>query len=72
MVFIFFPFFPIPGFVIGILYLIYSAYMAKKGSDNIGHYAHFFGAIYGFIFPVVFKPQLITNFFNEIIRGLTQ
>jgi membrane associated rhomboid family serine protease len=72
VVFIFFPFFPIPGFVIGILYLIYSAYMAKKGSDNIGHYAHFFGAIFGFIFPVLFKPQLIIHFFNEIIQGLSK
>lgn len=72
IVFIFFPFFPIPGFVIGILYLIYSAYMAKKGTDNIGHYAHFFGAIFGFIFPIVFKSQLLTSFINQIIQGFTK
>lgn len=72
IVFIFFPFFPIPGFVIGILYLLYSAYMAKKENDNIGHYAHFFGAIFGFIFPVIFKPSLIIHFFNQIVQGLTQ
>lgn len=70
IVFIFFPFFPIPGFVIGILYLLYSAYMAKNSNDNIGHYAHFFGAIFGFVFPLLFKPKLIIDFFNDIINGL--
>ena len=64
--FIFIPI-PIPAFVFGILYLIYSAYMAKRNSDNIGHDAHFAGAIFGFIFPLILKPSLITNFIDLLI-----
>ena len=36
----------IPGFVFGPLYLVLSAYMAKRGGDNINHSAHFWGAVW--------------------------
>jgi membrane associated rhomboid family serine protease len=58
----------IPAFVFGPLYLAYCAYMAKKGTDNIGHDAHFYGAIFGFIFPILFKPELISLFFSQILN----
>lgn len=58
--------FPIPAVIFGILYLIYSAYMAKKAVDNIGHDAHFWGAIYGLTFPIFLKPSLFLNFINQI------
>lgn len=58
--------FPIPAVIFGILYLIYSAYMAKKSVDNIGHDAHFWGAVYGLTFPIVLKPSLFLNFINQI------
>ncbi|MBN1253241.1 MAG: rhomboid family intramembrane serine protease [Bacteroidales bacterium] len=58
---------PIPGFVFGIAYLAYSQYMSKKDNDNINHDAHFAGAIFGFIFPVIFKPELIQVFINNLI-----
>lgn len=57
IVFLFLPF-PIPAFVFGLLYLVYSAYMARKGHDNIGHDAHFWGAIFGVVFTLVLKPEL--------------
>ncbi len=44
---------PIPGYIFGILFLAISAYLAKKGTDNIGHGAHFTGAVYGLIFTIV-------------------
>ncbi len=56
----------IPGYVFGILYLTYSMYMAKNANDNIGHYAHFFGALFGFVFPLFLKPSLITEFIQQI------
>jgi len=58
--------FPIPAVVFGVLYLIYSAYMARRGGDNIGHNAHFWGAIYGLVFTIILKPVLFTRFFEEI------
>lgn len=58
--------FPIPSFIFGGLYLLYSAYMSKKQADNIGHMAHFAGAIYGFLFPIAFKPSLFMSFIDQI------
>ena len=56
---------PIPGFVFGPLYLLYCHYMAKRGADNIGHSAHFWGAVFGFVFPIIIYPPLFQNFINQ-------
>ena len=58
---------PIPGILFGILYLGYTYYMGKKAQDNIGHDAHFWGAIFGLIFPVLIKPELINHFLNNLL-----
>ncbi|MCC6515982.1 MAG: rhomboid family intramembrane serine protease [Chitinophagales bacterium] len=59
------PFF-IPSYIVGPLYLIYSYYMSKKGMDNIGHDAHFFGAIWGVIFVVLLWKEAIPNFIAQV------
>lgn len=56
----------IPSPVFGILYLIYSAYMARRGRDNIGHYAHFWGAVFGLVFTIALKPVLFLYFIDEL------
>lgn len=56
---------PMPGIVFGVLYLIYSSYMGKKSNDNINHDAHFWGAIFGFLFPLVIDPSLFKVFINH-------
>lgn len=58
--------FSIPAFIFGLLYLVFSAYMAKKGQDNIGHDAHFWGALYGLAFTIIAKPALLAGFINQI------
>lgn len=61
-----FPFpFEIPAFAFGGLYLVYSWFMARRGGDNIGHDAHFFGALYGVIFMIILEPRLITLFIQN-------
>lgn len=55
---------PIPGYIFAPLYLFYCYYMAKRGADNIGHSAHFWGAIYGLVFPLALKPDLIQLFLS--------
>ncbi|OFY20532.1 MAG: hypothetical protein A2W98_06300 [Bacteroidetes bacterium GWF2_33_38] len=65
-IFIFFIPIGIPAIVFGVAYLVYSAYMAKQNVDNIGHDAHFWGAVYGFIFPLFFDFRLIIYFLSEI------
>ncbi|HBX52230.1 MAG: rhomboid family intramembrane serine protease [Bacteroidetes bacterium RIFOXYA12_FULL_35_11] len=62
----FFAIIPIPGIVFGILYLGFSWYMAKKGNDNIGHNAHFWGAVFGFLFPLIIDVKLLTRFLYQL------
>lgn len=64
---LFFGVLPVPGIVFCGLYLIYSYRMSKKGTDNIGHDAHFWGAVYGFIFPIIFKPELFKLFVERLL-----
>lgn len=56
----------IPGFILGVLYLIYSYYQGKRMGDNINHDAHFYGAVYGFVLSIAFVPQALPNFFQQI------
>ena len=56
---------PMPGIVFGILYLIYSSYMARSGKGNVNHDAHLWGAIFGFVFPVILDTSLIQNFIHQ-------
>ena len=50
---------PIPAYVLGIGYLLYSIYGMKKKLGNIGHTAHFGGAMGGFAATLLFDPNLI-------------
>lgn len=56
----------IPGIVAGVLYLVYSQYAAKKQNDNINHEAHLYGAIYGVVYTLVFKPQVFYWFVEKL------
>lgn len=56
----------VPGFIFGLIYLAYSQYMSQNSNDNIGHDAHFFGALYGIVFCVVLYPKVIWQFFEQI------
>ena len=58
--------FPVPAIVYGGLFLIYSAYMSRKGGDHINHDAHFYGALFGIIFTIAVSPDVINTFMNEI------
>lgn len=50
---IFIPGIYIPGFLFGLLYLIISSYLDKRGGSNINHSAHLWGALYGIAFLIV-------------------
>ncbi len=64
----FFGILPIPGIVFAGLYLVYSYQMSMKKKDNVAHDAHFLGALYGFIFPVLLNPQLFSVFLDKLFR----
>lgn len=62
-------FIPMPALVFAVLYLVYSWYMAKNAKDNIGHDAHFYGALTGLIFTVIFVPGIVAHFFSVLGIG---
>lgn len=52
---------PIPAYLFGILYLLYSIYGMRAKNDNIGHTAHFGGAIGGYLITLVTNPGLVAQ-----------
>lgn len=65
---LFFFILPIPGIIFAALYLVYSYQMSVKQKDNVAHDAHFLGAVYGFIFPVLLNPMLFGLFIDKLFR----
>lgn len=59
----------IPAFIFGVLWLLYSFYMAKKGADNINHNAHIWGAVFGIVFTIVLEPRVATFFLQQLLAG---
>ncbi len=59
---------PIPAYLFGMGYLFYSIYGMKANRDNIGHAAHFGGALGGLVLTLVRAPQLIES--EPLIIGL--
>jgi len=50
---------PVPAYVVGIGYLLYSIYGMKSRAGNIGHTAHFGGAIGGYVTTLLLMPDII-------------
>lgn len=57
--------FSIPAWLFGILYLVYSAYMGNRGKDNVGHNAHFFGALFGIVYTAIIVPGVLKDFITQ-------
>ena len=58
---------PIPAYVFGIGYLLYSIYGMKKRTGNIGHDAHFGGAVGGYFVTLILAPSLFTMNLTMVI-----
>jgi membrane associated rhomboid family serine protease len=61
----------IPGYVFGFVFLGLSYYLARRGGDNIGHNAHFWGAVFGVVFTILaaraFSPvDLVQRFIQQV------
>ena len=59
----------IPGIILGPLYLFYEYRSSRKGGDNINHDAHFWGAVFGLVFPILLKPSLGLDFISNLVGG---
>ncbi|MFK8060735.1 MAG: rhomboid family intramembrane serine protease [Polaribacter sp.] len=56
---------PMPGYVFGVGYLLYSIYGMKKQLGNVGHSAHLGGAIGGFAATLLLNPSIFST--NKIL-----
>lgn len=52
---------PMPAYIFGILYLLYSIYGMRAKNDNIGHTAHFGGAIGGYLITLFIYPSVLVD-----------
>jgi membrane associated rhomboid family serine protease len=58
---------PIPGWIFGIGYALYTIYGIKSSSGNIGHEAHLGGALIGLVTAIILEPlALQTNLYPII------
>ncbi|WP_367180693.1 rhomboid family intramembrane serine protease [uncultured Kordia sp.] len=53
--------FAVKGYIVGIFYLVFSIYGMKKQFGNIGHDAHFGGAVAGFILTLILRPSILVQ-----------
>jgi membrane associated rhomboid family serine protease len=58
----------LPNLVFAVLYLVYCAYMDKRGGDNIGHGAHLWGSVWGFAFTALVRPDLLKGFIEKLMH----
>ena len=65
----------IPGFLFGLLYLLISGWLDKRGGGSINHSAHIFGALFGVGFTIiaclVFSDYPLLQNFVEEIRNMS-
>jgi hypothetical protein len=55
----------------GIIFLVVSDFLGKKGSGRINHSAHIWGAIFGVVFLIIFSQlfssyPLLDNFIESV------
>ena len=62
---------PIPAFVFAILYVAYSIWMDRRGSDNVNHIAHLWGAAYGLLFTALLVPGILGHFTQTLLGSGT-
>ena len=58
--------FPVPAIVFALVYLGYTIYMDRRGTDRINHSAHLWGAVYGVVFTIALEPQVLPQFFDQL------
>jgi membrane associated rhomboid family serine protease len=59
---------PLPGVILGPLYLFFEYTMSKRGGTNINHDAHFYGAIFGLLYTIILDPSILKYFINVLLN----
>ena len=63
---IFLPFFRLPAFIFGGLYMLYTWYMSRRGGDMINHDAHLYGALFGIACSALLIPEALPLFVEQV------
>ncbi|MEO8770554.1 MAG: rhomboid family intramembrane serine protease [Ferruginibacter sp.] len=53
-----------------VLFIVYCVYMDKRGTDNVGHNVHLWGAIFGLVFTLILIATLQPQIFSAILEEL--
>ena len=53
----------------GVLYMAYEQWASRNSNDNIGHDAHFFGAIAGMLVTIVLEPRIFSYFIEQLFNN---
>lgn len=70
-------FFPMQGWIAGILLLGVSYYLIRRKrttsySDNISHESHFWGALFGIAFIMIVEPHIWREFTTQIASAISR
>ena len=57
-----------PSIVFAVGYLIFTAYMARRGQGRVNHDAHFWGSVFGFLWMIVIDPSHGQYFLNQLLH----
>jgi membrane associated rhomboid family serine protease len=49
----------LPGWLFGLIFLLYSVYGIRSGKENIGHESHLGGALTGMVLAILFQPAAL-------------
>lgn len=66
LIFVFF--IPVPAIVYAVAYIGYSIWMDHRGSDNVNHSAHLWGAAYGMLFTLAMEPRAGALFVQRVLN----
>jgi membrane associated rhomboid family serine protease len=61
---------PMPAWLFAALYLLYSHFAARRQFDNVGHDAHFWGALGGVIAATALEPSVLGHFLRQLGFGV--
>jgi membrane associated rhomboid family serine protease len=60
----------IPGWIYGLIFVLYSIYGIRSKSDNVGHDAHLAGAVVGMIIALLIEPEAISENYTAVLAVL--
>lgn len=54
------------SWIAAVLYVGFSIYQDRRGTDNINHSAHLWGAAYGVVFTLVMDSRVLPHFIRAL------